>query len=71
MNPAFKLPELSDYDKRTVDEFKGRVCGLSELALKIMIDMCCKELGSVYAHYTLSRMFNEATAILKSESDGQ
>ena len=70
MNFAFKTPELSDYDKRTVDEFKGRVCGLSELALKIMIDACCKELGSVYARYTLDYMLNEATSILKTESDG-
>lgn len=70
MNPVFKTPELSDYDKRTVDEFKGRVCGLSELALKIMIDACCKELGSVYARYTLDHMLSEASAILKTESDG-
>lgn len=71
MNPAFKVPDLSDYDKRTVEEFKGRVCGLSELALKMMIDACCKELGSVYARYTLSHMLDEATAILKTESDGR
>ena len=70
MNPAFKAPDLSDYDKRIVEEFKSKVCGLSELALKRMIDVCCKELGSVYARYTLSYMLNEATAVLKTESDG-
>lgn len=71
MNPAFKIPELSDYDTRTVDEFKARVCGLSELALKMMIDACCKELGSVYARYTLDYMLNEASSILKTESDAR
>lgn len=70
MNPAFKAPNLSDYDKRIVEEFKSKVCGLSELALKRMIDVCCRELGSVYARYTLDCMLNEATAVLRTESDG-
>ena len=71
MNPAFKAPDLSDYDKRTVEEFKDKVCGLSELALRMVIDTCCKELSIVYARYTLNHMLNEAAATLKTEFDGR
>lgn len=66
MNPAYKIPELSGYDKRIVDEFRNNVHGLSELALRTILNECCVELGSVYARYTIEQMLGDAVSSIRS-----
>ncbi len=66
MKYPFQVPEVTEFDRKTIDELQPKMSQLSELALKRLIDEALLALSAIYVRNTINRMLEDTISSMKS-----
>jgi len=67
MKYPFQIPEVTEFDRNTIDELQPKLSQLSELALKRLIDDAVMALSAIYARNTINRMLEDTLSSMRSD----